>query len=65
MKHLVQTLFFFLLVTQICFAQGYWTQIDSMPEIRYAHTVNELNGKIYVVGGLNTETGVSPRNALV
>ena len=29
------------------------------------HTVNELNGKIYVVGGANTETGVYPRTALV
>ena len=65
MKKLLQTLFFFLLVTQICFAQGSWTQIGYMPEIRYAHTVNELNGKIYVVGGLNTETGISPRTALV
>jgi N-acetylneuraminic acid mutarotase len=58
-------LFFFLLVTQICFAQGSWTQIGDMSEIRYGHTVNEINGKIYVVGGLNTETGVSPRTALV
>ncbi len=65
MKKLIQTFFFFLLITQICFAQGTWTQIGDMPEIRYAHTVNELDGKIYVVGGLNTETGVSPRTALV
>jgi N-acetylneuraminic acid mutarotase len=27
-----------------------------MPEIRYGHTVNELNEKIYVVGGASTET---------
>jgi len=36
-----------------------------MPEIRYGHTVNELNGKIYVVGGANTEGSVYPRTALV
>jgi len=36
-----------------------------MPEIRYAHTVDELNGKIYIVGGINTETSTYPTTALV
>ncbi|MGE5431945.1 MAG: kelch repeat-containing protein [Syntrophomonadaceae bacterium] len=36
-----------------------------MPERRYAHTVNEINGKIYVVGG-NYDEGIRlPRTALV
>jgi hypothetical protein len=54
-----------LMAAQTCFAQGQWTHIGDMPEIRYAHTVNELNGKIYVVGGIHTETSVYPRTALV
>jgi N-acetylneuraminic acid mutarotase len=65
MKIFLQTLFFFLLVTQMSFAQGFWTKVGDMPENRYAHTVNELNGKIYVVGGVNTETSTYPRTALV
>jgi len=56
---------FFLLVTQICLAQGSWTKIGDMPENRYAHTVNELGGKIYLVGGVHTETSTYPRTALV
>jgi hypothetical protein len=36
-----------------------------MPEARYAHTVNELNGKIYVVGGATYENTFYPRTALV
>jgi N-acetylneuraminic acid mutarotase len=65
MKAQVQRLFILLMVSQMSFAQGSWTQIGNMPELRYAHTVNELNGKIYVVGGANTELGVYPRTALV
>ena len=65
MKTFLRILFFFLLVTQICFGQGYWTKVGDMPEIRYAHTVNEINGKIYIVGGLTTEAGVFPTTALV
>ena len=65
MKNLMQILFFFLLVTQINIAQGFWTKVGDMPEIRYAHTMDELNGKIYVVGGVNTETSTYPRTALV
>src|SRR3990172_8028809 len=56
---------FFLLVKQICLAQGSWTKIGDMPENRYAHTVNELGGKIYLVGGVHTETSTYPRTALV
>jgi N-acetylneuraminic acid mutarotase len=65
MKIFLRILFFFFLVTQICFAQGYWTKVGDMPEIRYAHTANEINGKIYIVGGLNTEAGAFPTTALV
>ncbi len=54
-----------LVMAQTCCAQGQWNHIGDMPEIRYAHTVNELNGKIYVVGGMNTETSVYPRTILV
>ena len=57
--------FALLMAAQICFAQGYWTQIGDMPEIRYAHTVNELDGKIYVVGGGTIEGIVPPTTALV
>ncbi len=56
-------LFSILIAAQACFAQGQWTSIGAMPTSRYSHTVDELNGKIYVVGGANTETGVYPRTA--
>ncbi len=36
-----------------------------MPEIRLAHTANELDGKIYIVGGMNTEQGQLPTTALI
>ena len=65
MKTHISSLFLLVMVAQICFAQGYWAQIGDMPEIRFVHTVNELNGKIYVVGGANTEGSVYPRTALV
>lgn len=59
------TLFFFLLVTQICFAQGTWTKIGDMPEIRCAHTADEINGKVYIAGGVNTEQGAYPTTMLI
>jgi len=65
MKYFLHTLFFFLLVTQICFAQGSWTHIGDMPEIRLSHTSDYLNGKIYIVGGWNTEQGSILTTALV
>lgn len=65
MKTHILSLSLLSLIAQICLAQGHWTQIGDMPENRYGHTVNELNGKIYVVGGANTETSVYPRTALV
>ena len=65
MRTLLQTLFFFLLVTQICFAQGSWTKIGDMPEIRAAHTADEINGKVYIAGGANTEQGAYPTTMLV
>ena len=65
MKILLQTLVFFLLVTQIVFGQGSWTKIGDMPEIRYAHTADEINGKVYIAGGVNTEQGVYPTTMLV
>lgn len=64
-KYVIQTLLFCLFSTQICLSQGFWSKVGDMPEIRQAHTVNELNGKIYVVGGSNTETSSLPTTALV
>lgn len=54
-----------ILAAQLCSSQGYWSHIGEMPESRYAHTVDALNGKIYVVGGVNYENAVHPRTALV
>jgi N-acetylneuraminic acid mutarotase len=65
MKKFTQTLFILLLATQYCFAQGFWSKVGDMPEIRYGHTADVLNGKIYVVGGGHAETSAGPRNALV
>ena len=65
MRVLLQTLFFFLLVTPICFGQGSWTKIGDMPEIRAAHTADEINGKVYIAGGANTEQGAYPTTMLV
>ncbi len=64
MKKIIQILIFFLLATQVCFSQGFWSKVGNMPEIRQAHTVNELNGKVYVVGGSNTETSTLPTTTL-
>lgn len=59
-------LFLLLLITQICSAQGVWYKSGyNMPENRYFQTVNQLAGKIYVVGGLNTELGAPPKTVLV
>jgi N-acetylneuraminic acid mutarotase len=66
MKKFPKYHFILLLVTQICFAQsGYWTKVGDMPENRYGHTVNEIDGKIYIVGGVNYELSAYPRTALV
>ena len=65
MKLFTHIVFFFLLITQICFAQGTWTKIGDMPEIRYGHTADEINGKVYIAGGVNTETGYFPATMLV
>ena len=65
MKKLIQILLTILLSAPICFAQGFWSKVGDMPEIRQAHTVNELNGKIYIVGGSNTEASALPTTALV
>lgn len=65
MKKIIHTSIFMLLAIHFCFAQGFWSKVGDMPEIRYGHSVNELNGKIYVVGGINTETSVFPKTALV
>jgi N-acetylneuraminic acid mutarotase len=64
-KTLLHTFFFFLLLTQICFGQGTWTKIGDMPEIRYAHTADEISGKVYIAGGVNTEQGAYPTTMLV
>ena len=65
MKTLIHTLFFFLLIQQICFTQGTWTKIGDMPEIRYAHSADEINGKVYIAGGYNTEQGPYPATMLI
>jgi N-acetylneuraminic acid mutarotase len=65
MRTLIHTLFFFLLVTQISLGQGTWTKIGDMPEIRYIHTADEIYGKVYIAGGLNTEQGAYPTTMLV
>ncbi len=44
---------------------GTWTKFGDMPTDRYAHTVNELNGKIYVAGGGDFEGGTFPGTAWV
>ena len=44
---------------------GSWTKFGDMPENRYAHTVNEINGKIFLVGGTDNEFGYLPTTALV
>ena len=44
-----------VLVSFNVLAQGFWIKIGYMPVNRYGHTVNELNGKIYVVGGSDYE----------
>ena len=65
MKLFTHTLFFFLLTAHICFAQGTWTKIGDMPEIRCAHTADEIKGKVYIVGGVNTEQAAYPTTMLV
>jgi N-acetylneuraminic acid mutarotase len=65
MKTTVQTLFFFFLIRCMCFAQGFWTKIGEMPESRYGHTVDEINGKIYVIGGSINEGSAYPTSSLV
>jgi len=65
MKTRLSGCFLLMMAAQIGLSQGFWDQIGDMPEIRYAHTVNELNGKIYVVGGGTIEGSVAPATALV
>jgi hypothetical protein len=36
-----------------------------MPEIRLCHSADEINGKIYIVGGGNTEQGTLPTTMLI
>src|SRR3990172_5708509 len=59
MKTFLQISFFLLLITQMSFAQGSWTKVGDMPENRFAHTVDELAGKIYVIGGNDSSMIVS------
>ncbi|MFC2116604.1 Kelch repeat-containing protein [Bacteroidota bacterium] len=37
------------------FEQGVWVKISDMPQNRGGHTVNEINGKVYVIGGSPAE----------
>ncbi|NTW62128.1 hypothetical protein HGB25_01805, partial [Candidatus Saccharibacteria bacterium] len=65
MKNVFRISLYFLLVAKISFGQGYWTKVGDMPENRYAHTVDEINGKIYIVGGIHNENDPFPTTALV
>ena len=67
MKKILQISILIFLMFQIRFtqAQGFWNEVSKMPENRYAHTIDELNGKIYVVGGMNNENTTAPTTALV
>ncbi|MBS4034202.1 MAG: T9SS type A sorting domain-containing protein [Ignavibacterium sp.] len=65
MKKSIFTISLCLLVIQICFGQGTWTKIGDMPEIRCRHTADEIYGKVYIAGGINTEQGVWPTTMLV
>jgi N-acetylneuraminic acid mutarotase len=64
-KTIIQTSFLQLLLAQLSFTQGSWSPAGDMPENRYFHTVNELAGKICVVGGKNAEVGAVLKTALV
>ncbi len=65
MKTSMQTSFLLLLVVQLCFTQGSWRKDGDIPENRYFHTVDGLAGKIYLVGGLNTQLSAAPKTVLV
>ncbi len=65
MKIFVRTIYFLLLLSQIFFAQGTWKKVGDMPFDRFGHTVQELNGKIYVIGGSDYEGGTDAETALV
>lgn len=62
---IIQIMFFYFLITQISYAQGNWRRIGDMPERRYGHTVDEINGKIYVIGGAIDENSSYPAYSLV
>ena len=48
------------------FAQsGAWTKFGDMPENRYGHTVDEINGKVYIIGGGIDELSAYPTHSLV
>lgn len=65
LRFFLQTLILFMLLLQISHAQGSWTKIGDMPFDRISHTINELDGKLYVVGGGDFEGGTFPATALV
>ena len=54
-----------LIGAQVCVAQGRWTYVGDLPESRYGHTVNEIGGRIYVVGGGTAEGEAYARVTLV
>ena len=65
MKTILKVSILFLLLSLICFAQGHWTKFGDMPERRYAHTVDEIDGKVYVIGGAIDEGSAYPTHSLV
>jgi N-acetylneuraminic acid mutarotase len=44
---------------------GVWTKFGDMPERRYGHTVDEINGKVYVIGGAIDEGSEIPTHSLI
>jgi len=65
MKSAYILVFIVILLPSFSKAQEGWVKIGDMPQTRYAHTVNEINNKIYIVGGLHDENGVVPDTGLV
>ncbi len=71
MKNLDFRKYFIILVPLILFSfsalaqSGAWTKYGDMPERRYGHTVDEINGKIYVVGGAIDEGSAYITHSLV
>jgi hypothetical protein len=49
MKSIPKIIFFVNLFASRLFAQECWIKISNLLQIRFAHIVNEINGKIYII----------------